>query len=445
MMQDGREMNTGPFQFLDDSHVATTARARCRDAVRRHERELVGLSRSIHAEPELGFSEHRSVGKIVDLLTTHGFDIRIPVADLETAFTADYGNGDLVVGICAEYDALPELGHACGHNIIAAAAVGAALALAEVAEELDVTVRVIGTPAEEAGGGKVLMLERGVFDDVALAMMVHPGPQDLCAPSSLAISDLEVRYTGQAAHAGSAPEFGVNAADAITVAQVAVGLLRQHLEPRQMVHGIVTKGGAAPNIVPAHAAAIYNLRAAESRSLQRLENRIRACFEAGATATGCTHEVVRVSPTYAELNADEWLAEAYRSAINELGRETLDRMAERDRVIGSTDMGNVTQALPAIHPMIAIDCGDAVNHQAEFAAACATPSADRAVLDGALAMASTAIAAAVHGSQRARLMAAVRCRSEAGVRRASKSVLRDNRTRGLAEDPHLRSFSRREA
>lgn len=386
-------------------------RDRCRAAVRAAEGELVGLARGLHADPELSFEEHRASAKVADVLAGRGFRVRAPVAGLETALIAECGSGDLVVGICAEYDALPQIGHACGHNVIAAAGVGAALALAEVADEAGLTVRLIGTPAEEVGGGKVVMLREGVFDDVALAAMVHPGPAEICRPSSLAINDLEVRYTGHAAHAASAPELGINAADALTVMQVSVGLLRQHLEPRQMVHGIVTEGGAAPNIVPARTAAVYNLRAAEESSLQSLENRIRACFEAGATATGCSHEIVQVSPVYAELDPDHWLSEQYRRAITELGREPLDRDVERDRVIGSTDMGNVTKFLPAIHPMIAVDCGDAVNHQAEFAAACATPSADRAVSDGAVAMAWTALAGATDGAQRERLLAGARERA----------------------------------
>lgn len=381
--------------------------------IARHEGELTALSRDLHADPEVSFAEHRSAGRITAALAAHGFDVRTGVADLETAFTAEYGSGDLVVGLCAEYDALPEIGHACGHNIIAAAAVGAAVTLAELADRLGITVRVIGTPAEETGGGKVLMLRRGVFDDVALALMVHPGPADVCAPMSLAITDLEVRYTGRSAHAAAAPQYGVNAADAVTVAQVAIGLHRQHLERAQMVHGIVTEGGAAPNIVPARASAVYNLRAADFDSLQRLENRIRACFEAGATATGCTHEIVQVSPAYAELATDPWLSDAYRAAVSSLGRKPLSRQDERASPIGSTDMGNVTHVLPAIHPLIAVDCGDAVNHQPEFAAACATESADRAVLDGAVAMAATAVAAATDGAQRERLMDAVRLRGGA--------------------------------
>lgn len=398
--------------------MSTPARESCRLALERHTAALVGLSRSIHAEPELAFAEHRSVAKIMSVVRDAGFLVEPSAGGLETAFTATFGAGELVVGLCAEYDALPEIGHACGHNIIAAASTGAALALAAVAERLDITVKLIGTPAEETGGGKVLLLDRGVFDDVAMAMMVHPDRYETCASPSLAILDLQVSYRGVAAHAASAPERGVNAADALTVTQVAVGLFRQHLEPQQQVHGIVTIGGAAPNIVPANTRALYYLRAADLESLRRLESRIRDCFAAGAIATGCGHEVDQVSPVYAELVPDGWLAGTYRSVLTDLGRTP--RVSGGP--IGSTDMGNVTHALPAIHPTIAIDCGDAVTHQPEFAAASATPSADRAVLDGALAMAWTAVAAAGDGAQRSRLLAGVASRAHGSSGSASAGV-----------------------
>jgi amidohydrolase len=382
------------------------------DAVQRRAGELLALSHDIHAVPELAFAEHRSAARVAGLVEAEGFDVERGVAGLDTAFTASYGSGDLVVGLCAEYDALPEIGHACGHNIIAASSAGAALALREVADLLGITVKLIGTPAEESGGGKVLLLERGVFDDVAMAMMVHPAPEETCASPSLAITDVEVHYTGKAAHAASAPHRGRNAADALTVAQVAVGLLRQHLEPRQMLHGIVTHGGAAPNIVPAETAALYYLRAADVASLQQLETRVLDCFEAGAVATGCSHQVTHQSPVYSELVPDPWLAASYRTAVTGIGRSPQSPEEERDRQAGSTDMGNVTRALPAIHPTIAIDCGDAVNHQPEFAAACVTPSADRAVCDGALALALTAAAAASDDAQRDRLIGGVSQRRE---------------------------------
>jgi amidohydrolase len=395
-----------------DDPVLTGLRNTSRAALEAHANALVELSHSIHAEPELAFQEYRSAAKVIDLVERAGFEIERGVAGLETAFTADFGSGELVVGLCAEYDALPEIGHACGHNIIAAASTGAALALAPLADRLGITVRLIGTPAEETGGGKVLMLQRGVFDDVAMAMMVHPTPHETCASTSLAITDLEVRYSGRAAHAAAAPERGLNAADALTVTQVSIGLLRQHLEQRQLVHGIVTRGGAAPNIVPAETSALYYLRAPDVESLRRLESRIRDCFAAGAIATGCRHEVEQVSPVYAELVPDDWLAQTYRGAVTDLGRRPMAPTEERNRAVGSTDMGNVTHALPAIHPTMAIDCGDAVTHQPEFATACTTPSADRAVMDGALAMAWTAIAAATDDTQRSRLLTGVTSRSD---------------------------------
>ncbi len=382
-------------------------------AVQRHGDRLLALSHSIHAEPELSFAEHRSAARVAALVEAEGFVVERGVAGLETAFTASYGSGDLVVGLCAEYDALPEVGHACGHNIIAAASTGAALALRDVADRFGITVRLIGTPAEESGGGKVLLLERGVFDDVAMAMMVHPAPEETCAASSLAIADLELRYRGKESHAAAAPHLGRNAADALTVAQVAIGLLRQHLEERQMMHGIVTRGGAAPNIVPAATTAQYYLRAPDVGSLQRLEVRARDCFAAGALATGCTWDLTESSPVYTELVPDEWLAAAYRTAVTGLGRTPLPHAQEWELHSGSTDMGNVTRVLPAIHPTVAIDCGDAVNHQPEFAAACASPSADRAVCDGALALALTGLAAATDDEQRARLLDGV-ARRQAG-------------------------------
>ncbi|WP_433757092.1 M20 family metallopeptidase [Nocardia sp. CA-135398] len=366
--------------------------------------ELIALSHSLHAEPELAFEETRSVAKTIAPLAERGFAIETPVAELSTAFRATYGSGELTVGICAEYDALPEIGHACGHNIIAASAVGAGLGLAEVADALGITVVVFGTPAEESGGGKVLMLERGVFDDVAMAMMVHPGPIDIVDARSLALADLSVVFHGHEAHASAAPELGRNAGDAATVAQVALGLLRQHLRPGQQLHGIVSDGGVAPNIVPGRAELLYYLRAVDSASLDDLMRRASACFEAGALATGCTHEIRTVAPTYTELTPDSGLLFAYREQIVDLGRVPIAPELEAQRPLGSTDMGNVTNVIPGIHPVIGIDAGGAVTHQPGFAAASVNASADRAVTDGAIALARTAIAVARDQVHRDRLL-----------------------------------------
>ncbi|MFI6171856.1 M20 family metallopeptidase [Nocardia sp. NPDC051052] len=366
--------------------------------------ELIDLSHSIHAEPELAFEETRSVAKIIGPLAERGFEVTTGVAELPTAFRASFGSGPLTVGICAEYDALPGMGHACGHNIIAASAVGTALGLAEVADALGLTVLVLGTPAEESGGGKVLMLEHGVFDDVAMAMMVHPGPSDIAGAHSLAMADLAIVFHGREAHASAAPELGRNAGDAVTVAQVALGLLRQHIQPGQQLHGIVGDGGVAPNIVPGRAELLYYLRAVDSASLDNLMRRASACFEAGALATGCTHEIRTVAPTYTELTPDPALLFAYREQITGLGRVPIAPELEAQRPLGSTDMGNVTNVIPGIHPVIGIDAGGAVTHQPGFAAASVNASADRAVVDGALALARTAIAAASDEVHRDRLL-----------------------------------------
>ncbi|MER6714553.1 amidohydrolase [Streptomyces sp. NPDC000877] len=387
---------------------------RCRDGLAAHHDSLLHLSHSIHAEPETAYAEHRSAMKVATLLEREGFVVERGVAGLDTAITARYGSGDLVVGLCAEYDALPEIGHACGHNIIAAASVGAALALRDVADALDITVKVIGTPAEETGGGKITLLERGVFDEVAFAMLVHPAAEELCAPRTLAITDLRIAYAGRESHAALAPHLGVNAADALTLAQVAIGLARQHLEPHQMVHGIVTEAGTVPGVIPGYAEGLFYLRAGDFTSLGRLEKRIRDCFRAGAVATGCTEKITEDSPPYADLVSDAWLADAYRAAVTTLGRTPLAAAEEARRITpASTDFGNVSHVLPVIQPSIALDCGGAVNHQPEFAAACVGPSADAAVLDGALALAWTAVAAATDPERRTRMSDDVRRRAAA--------------------------------
>ncbi|MFI9506536.1 M20 family metallopeptidase [Nocardia sp. NPDC052566] len=395
-----------PRSGRDDSpgEDRTVAYAPADKAISAAAAELIELSHAIHAEPELAFEESRSVAKTIAPLAERGFEIRTGVADLPTAFRASYGSGALTVGICAEYDALPEIGHACGHNIIAASAVGAALGLAEVADALDLTVLVFGTPAEESGGGKVLMLEHGVFDDVAMAMMVHPGPFDIVGARSLAMSDLSIVFHGREAHASAAPERGRNAGDAVTVTQVALGLLRQHLQPGQQLHGIVGDGGVAPNIVPGRAELLYYLRAVDSASLDDLMRRASDCFAAGALATGCTHEIRTVAPTYTELTPDPALLFAYREQITGLGRVPIAPELEAQRPLGSTDMGNVTNVIPGIHPVIGIDAGGAVTHQPGFAEASVNASADRAVTDGALALARTAITVARDGEHKDRLL-----------------------------------------
>ena len=385
---------------------AATASLSVEDAVLRRRGDLVELSHAIHAEPELAFAEHRSCAKTQALVAERGFEITAAPGGLATAFRADFGNGPLVVGVCAEYDALPGIGHACGHNIIAASAVGTALALAEVADDLGLTVVLLGTPAEESGGGKALLLRAGTFDDIAAAVMLHPGPIDIVAARSLALSEVTVTYLGRESHAAVAPHLGVNAADAVTVAQVAVGLLRQQLAPGQLVHGIVTDGGSATNVIPGRAELRYTMRATESDSLRDLEGKMFSCFAAGALATGCEYDIDEAAPSYAELAPDGWLAATCRAEMLRLGRQPVPIEVEAALPLGSTDMGNVTQVLPGIHPVIGIESNGAVIHQPGFTVAAAGPSADRAVVDGAIMLARTVVALAETPAERDRVLAA---------------------------------------
>ena len=367
--------------------------------------ELVALSHAVHADAELAFEEHRSSDRVATMLAANGFAVERGVAGLDTAFVATAGSGSLTIAICAEYDALPGIGHACGHNVIAAAAVGAGLALAPLADELDLTIKVMGTPAEEGGGGKILMLDAGLFDGVHAAMMVHPAPSESLIIPCLAVEHLGVTYRGREAHASAFPQLGLNAADALTVAQVAVGLLRQHITSSQRIHGIVTHGGDAPNIVPGRTEGAWYVRAANLAELEVLSPRVNACFEAGALATGCEVEVELRSPRYSEFLPDATLLAAYQREATDVGRVFPD-LDPSQELAGSTDMANVSLHVPTIHPMLAIETDGAVNHQPGFTAAAARPSADRAVLEGALAMARTAIAVAEDPAARATLRAA---------------------------------------
>lgn len=381
----------------------TETRARAALEVDRWRERLIALSRSLHAEPETAFAEHASAEKLAVLLESAGFAVERGICELPTAFSATYGSGDLTIGVCAEYDALPEIGHACGHNIIAAAGAGAAIALATAAEEHGFQVKLLGTPAEESGGGKALMLERGAFDDVTVAMMVHPAPSvDIAdsAWSSQANTRFEVTFHGKASHAAAAPAHGVNAADAAVLAQVAVGLLRQQISDGFRIAGFVTEGGQRTNIIPERAILEYEVRTPTAEEGAILRERVLNCFRGAALATGTTMEVRPSSPDYADLRHDAWLMDAYRRNITETGRTPIV-IPPSVKPLASTDMGNVTHALPAIHPSVGVRGAHAMPHTREFAAETNTPAADDAVIDAAKALAWTGIDLAREPAQRA--------------------------------------------
>src|SRR3984885_9620053 len=367
--------------------TTSSAKEAAATAVDRHLDQLVALSHSVHATPELCFGETTSAHAVAETLRAGGLSVHEGVYDLPTALESQVGDGELVVAVCAEYDALPDVGRACGHNSTAATAVGAGLALASVADELGLTVRVLGTPAEEGGGGKVLMLERGAFAGVHAAMMVHPWPTERLTATCLAVAHYDVHFGGREAHASAAPWEGVNAQDALTIAQVAIGLLRQQLPPGDQVHGVVTQSSSAANIIPASVTARYMVRSRTAHGLAALRPRVDACFEAGALASGGTLTYEELSPVYSHMEADPVLLQAYRVNAEALGRHFDADDDGTPLPTFSTDMANVSLAVPTIHPLIGIETHGAVNHQREFAAASVTPSADAAVRDGAVALA----------------------------------------------------------
>ena len=341
-----------------------TAKSGAKEKLESVRASLVDLSHRIHAKPELGFEEEHASTWLCEALDAAGFRVEKGAAGMPTAFIARAGSGPLNIGICAEYDSLPGIGHACGHNLIAAMSTGAGIAAAKIADELGVTITVLGTPAEEVGNasGKILMLERGGFEGIHASMMVHPAPFDLATMKIIAASMFEACYHGKEAHASAFPEQGINAADALTIAQTSIGLLRQHIKQTDRIHGIVTKGGDAPNIVPAHTAARYIIRSENVQELEQLREKVYRCFEAGAIATGSKLELNGGDKPYAEMNHDLELAAIYQRNAEAIGRKFADLGPMKERLAASTDMGNVSHAIPSIHPMIGIDCLPAANH-----------------------------------------------------------------------------------
>jgi len=374
----------------DQSELGALKRAACQAVDERRE-ELVAVAREIHAHPELAFQEHRAAALLVRALEDAGLPVEAPAYGLETAFESRVGGGGPTVALLAEYDALPGLGHACGHNLIATAALGAGLALASLGARLPGRLRVLGTPAEEQGGGKELLARAGAFDGVDAALMVHPAGVDLATMPSLALAEVDVTYHGRAAHASAMPERGVNALDALVTAYQAIAQLRQHIRPTERIHGIFTEAGEAPNVVPERAAGRFYVRAANAGELAALKRRVDGCFRAGAEATGATLELAWQDPDYLELRTNWPLAERYQANAESLGRQffPLDKLPSS--VMGTTDMGNVSHRVPSIHPMIAAAPWHCTIHAAEFAEHAGSPLGDAAALDGAKALAMTAL------------------------------------------------------
>lgn len=354
--------------------------------------ELLRLSRAIHATPELAFQERAAAALLVDALRQAGLDVEPGAHGLETAFAAEFGPpGAPCVALLAEYDALPQIGHACGHNLIAAAGVGAGLALFTLAGRLPGRVRVLGTPAEERGAGKELMARQGALDGVDAALMIHPSGVNLVSMPSIAVAEVEVVYRGEAAHAAAMPERGVNALDALVIAYQSIAALRQHIRVTERIHGIFTEAGQAPNVVPDRAAGRFFVRAANADELAPLKRRVEGCFRAGASATGAGVEISWGAVDYDEIRYNEPLASAFRSNAESLGREFFPIEKLPQSIVGSTDLGNVSQRVPAIHPMLAAAPPHVAIHNAEFERWASSDLGDAAAIDGAKALAMTAL------------------------------------------------------
>lgn len=367
-------------------------RAQVSGAVEAVASDLVGLSHDVHAHPELGYAEHYAVKAVAELLTTHGHDAEVGAYGLATALRARAGLGRPRVAILAEYDALPGIGHACGHNVICATAVGAFLAAATVVADLDGSVELIGCPAEEGGGGKERIARAGGFGEIDAAIMVHPSGFEAAEHPWIGVRTVEVTYHGLTAHASAMPFLGRNALDAVVQAYVGMAALRQHMLPTDRVHGIITNGGQKPNIVPERATALFYLRSAEPQTLAELSDRARAIFEAAATATGTRVEIGwDPTPTYLPVRSNHALAARWAANIAERGRRALPKGVIPAAFTGSTDLGNVSARVPAIHPLLSIAPPQIAIHSPEFAEWARSERGDAGCVDGAIGLALTAV------------------------------------------------------
>jgi len=363
------------------------AKQKAIEAVETARAELVEISLDIHAHPELAMKETRAAGLIADKLEARGFAVERGAWGMETAFKARWGEGPVTVAYLCEYDALPEIGHACGHNLIATTGLGGAYGLKAAVSPSEVTVLVLGSPAEEDIGGKAIMLERGAFEGVDVALMAHPAAIDIAAPPMYGVESCEAIYKGQAVHASIAPEAGINALDGLVTAYQAIAQLRQHMRRDARIHGIITYGGSAANVVPDRAEAKFLVRALQPAYLEELKARVERCFLAGAQASGASVEVKWAPYPYLPMHNNASLADAYKENALAVGRTFPDIAVDST---GSSDQGNVSWALPAIHPTFNVGAF-AINHTQAFTEVAATDSAHQSMIEVGQALAMTGV------------------------------------------------------
>jgi len=364
------------------------AKQRVIDEVETQRQQLIELSLKIHANPELGFQENQAASWLTQYLEENGFSVELGICELPTAFRASYGQGRPVIAILAEYDALPQLGHACGHNLIATAAVGAGVASKVAIDQFGGSILVTGTPAEELGAGKVIMAERGAFTDVDIAMMIHPQAYDRAAIETSALQSLTVEFFGKEAHAAVSPNEGINALEAMIQSFNAINSLRQRLKNQGSVHGIITDGGKMANVIPAYSAGVFVVRAEDNDSLKELKQSVLNCITGAAMASGARLEYkwgIRMDA----MRSNQTLARLFARNMQTLGRKM--RASPPHKTPASTDLGNVSQLVPTIQPLVAIAPIEVKMHTSEAAAAAASEAGIKGALDGAKALAMTVV------------------------------------------------------
>ena len=360
---------------------------KAKDGVELQRQQLIQLSLNIHDNPELGFEEEKASAWLTGYLEDNEFHVERGIAGVATAFRATYGQGSPRIALLAEYDALPKIGHGCGHNIIAASAVGAAVGSKPIIDRLGGNIVVLGTPGEEVFGGKLDMVQAGVFKEIDVAMIVHPGVRNVVTMQALACTGVEAEFFGQPAHASAEPHKGVNALEAMILAFTSINSLRQHIKEEARIHGIITDGGEAPNIVPAHSAAEFYVRAPDNEYLDELKSKVSNCFIGASTASGARLEYHWDDIAFDSMKNNETLAELFKQNLESLGRHV--EAFNPEFGLGSTDMGNVSQVVPSIHPTIAIASPEVLGHTPEFAAAAASEAGHEGLMDAANALAMT--------------------------------------------------------
>ena len=350
--------------------------------------ELERVGRQIHANPEIGYEEHKAVAWLAELLKKHGFSVELGVANTPTAFVASRRNGTgPTIAFLSEYDALRGLGHGCGHNLIATASAGAGIALADALDRLPGRVLVIGTPAEEGGGGKIRLIRAGIFQEVDAAMMFHPDTRTQVLHWALAVTHMHFAFIGRAAHASGDPEKGINALDAFVLAYNGISLLRQQVKEGARLHGFLKEGGTAPNIIPERTSGEFLVRARDDAYMQELLQKVKNIFQAAALATGCEVRLTFDEEPYVDLRNNAVLARLFEENLRHVGVDPVEGVPWAGA--GSTDMGNVSHVVPALHPTIGIASAEVPGHSQAFLEAAGSPRGYQAMVDAAKALAMT--------------------------------------------------------